>query len=97
MKEVNVKEVPDNAQLIDVREVDEFAEVHAKGAVNLPLSNFATLSDKIDPSQPIYLICRSGGRSAQAAEYLESVRGWENIHNVVGGTTEWMQQGLLTE
>ncbi|STC68867.1 rhodanese-like domain-containing protein [Corynebacterium pilosum] len=96
MKEVNVKEVPDNAQLIDVREVDEFEEVHAKGAVNLPLSNLTHLADKIDPDQPIYLICRSGGRSAQAAEYLENVRGWEAI-NVLGGTTEWVEQGLPTE
>ena len=71
MKTVNVTEVPQGAQLIDVREPDEFATAHAAGAVNLPLSNFVGLADKIDPNQDIYVICKSGGRSAHAAEYLD--------------------------
>ena len=94
MKEVSVKEVPAGAQLIDVREPDEYAAVRADGAVNIPLSEFVARTDEIDPDQDIYLICKSGGRSAQAGEYLEQARGWDNVINVAGGTTAWVEQGL---
>lgn len=96
MKSVQVNAVPENAQLIDVREPDEFSEVHAKNAVNLPLSNFAALSEEIDYEQPIYVICKSGGRSAEASQFLEAVRGTEAI-NVEGGTQAWVNAGLPTE
>ena len=96
MQSVHVNEVPENAQLIDVREPDEFADVHAAGAVNLPLSSFAALADKIDYDQPIYVICKAGGRSAEAAQYLEAVHGTEAI-NVLGGTQDWVKAGLPTE
>ena len=94
MKEVSVKEVPAGAQLIDVREPDEYAAVRADGAVNIPLSEFVARTDEIDPDQDIYLICKSGGRSAQAGEYLEQARGWDNVINVAGGTAAWVEQGL---
>ena len=94
MKEVSVDQVPADAQLIDVREPDEFAAVRADGAVNIPLSEFVARTDEIDPEQDIYLICKSGGRSAQAGEYLEQARGWDNVINVAGGTTAWVEQGL---
>lgn len=94
MKEVSVTEVPAGAQLIDVREPDEFAAVRAEGAVNIPLSAFVARADEIDPDQDIYLICKSGGRSAQAGEFLEQARGWDNVINVAGGTTAWVEQGL---
>lgn len=94
MKEVSVDQVPADAQLIDVREPDEYAAVRAEGAVNIPLSEFVARTDEIDPERDIYLICKSGGRSAQAGEYLEQARGWDNVINVAGGTTAWVKQGL---
>lgn len=94
MKEVSVDKVPAGAQLIDVREPDEYAAVRAEGAVNIPLSEFVARTDEIDPERDIYLICKSGGRSAQAGEYLEQARGWDNVINVAGGTTAWVKQGL---
>ncbi|MCG7296137.1 rhodanese-like domain-containing protein [Corynebacterium afermentans] len=94
MKEVSVDQVPADAQLIDVREPDEYAAVRAEGAVNIPLSEFVARTEEINPDQDIYLICKSGGRSAQAGEYLEQARGWDNVINVAGGTTAWVEQGL---
>ncbi|WP_293830029.1 rhodanese-like domain-containing protein [uncultured Corynebacterium sp.] len=94
MKEVSVDQVPADAQLIDVREPDEYAAVRAEGAVNIPLSEFVARTDEINPDQDIYLICKSGGRSAQAGEYLEQARGWDNVINVAGGTTTWVEKGL---
>lgn len=65
MKEVNVTEVPADAQLIDVRETDEFAEVRAENAINIPMSEFTSRVGELDLNRDIYLICKLGGRSAQ--------------------------------
>ena len=70
MREVGVTEVPKDAQLIDVREPEEFSEAHAQGAVNVPLSQLPERVHEIDPERDIYIICHSGGRSAQAVEYV---------------------------
>lgn len=92
MKEVNVTEVPADAQLIDVRETDEFAEVRAENAINIPMSEFTSRVAELDLNRDIYLICKLGGRSAQVGEYLEQ-RGIEAI-NVAGGTEGWVAAGL---
>lgn len=92
MKEVNVTEVPADAQLIDVREADEFAEVRADNAVNIPMSEFTSRVGELDLDRDIYLICKLGGRSAQVGEYLEQ-RGIETI-NVAGGTEGWVAASL---
>ena len=92
MKEVNVNEVPAGAQLIDVRETDEFAEVRADGAVNIPMSELTSRVGELDQDRDIYVICKLGGRSAQVGEYLEQ-RGIDAI-NVAGGTDGWVAAGL---
>ncbi|MEX3504597.1 rhodanese-like domain-containing protein [Corynebacterium sp. LK2510] len=99
MKHVNVTDVPSDAQLIDVRERDEFAEVHAAGAINLPLSELIATYNQIDTERDIYVICRSGGRSAQACEYFEQAVGWDPEHliNVEGGTIAWVEANLPTQ
>lgn len=97
MREVTSKEVPSGAQLIDVREPNEYSTIHAAGAVNVPLSSFVSQVGAIDPSRDIYLICKGGGRSAQAGEYLEHALGWTNVVNVVDGTSGWVAAGLPTE
>ncbi|AKK03996.1 rhodanese-like domain-containing protein [Corynebacterium epidermidicanis] len=95
MKSIAVTEVPKDAQLVDVREVAEWDEIHAKGSVNYPMSEFTLHTGKLDRSRPVYVICKSGGRSAQVAEYLNEA-GIEAI-NVEGGTTAWVDAGLPTE
>lgn len=97
MKEIEPTAVPEGAQLIDVREPDEFASGRAAGAVNIPLSVFVARTDEIDPDQDIYLICRAGSRSAQAGEYLEMARGYDGVHNVSGGMLAWVDADLPTE
>ncbi|MCQ4625555.1 rhodanese-like domain-containing protein [Corynebacterium sp. CCUG 69979] len=96
MQSVQVTDVPNDAQLIDVREPDEFADTHAAGTVNLPLSNFAVLAQQIDTTEPVYVICRSGGRSVEASQYLEEILG-ADVYNVLGGTQAWVNAGLPTE
>lgn len=95
MKHVEVNEVPEGAQLIDVREIDEFEAVHAKGAKNIPMSEFVARMNEVDDEQDIYIICKSGGRSQQVGQYLEA-REISSI-NVDGGTDAWVAAGLPTE
>lgn len=94
MRSVTVSEVPTDAQLIDVREVDEFTAVHATTAVNMPMSNFMSFVESIDKGREVYVICKSGGRSAQVGQYLDNA-GFDVI-NVEGGTDAWVAQGLPT-
>ncbi len=75
--------------LIDVRTPGEFAGGHIEGAQNIPLSS---LSSAELEQQPVWLICRSGGRSARGAAEL-SGRGVEVV-DVAGGMSAWSSAGL---
>lgn len=80
--------------LLDVRERAEFATGHAPGAVNLPLSELGAGVDQLDTVRPVAVICRSGNRSAMAAQYLRDL-GVEAV-NVAGGMAAWQASGLAT-
>ena len=96
MKNVQPTEVPEGAQLIDVRENDEWAVERAKGATHIPMSEITGRIQEIDPDKDIYVICHAGGRSMQVCQYLEHALGWATI-NVDGGTDKWKASGLPIE
>jgi len=84
-------------ELIDVRTPAEFREVHVEFARNVPL-------DQLDPtamlkarsgsaSDPLYVVCLSGGRSKQACDKLAGA-GFANVVNVEGGTKACIEAGL---
>jgi rhodanese-related sulfurtransferase len=73
--------------LIDVRETDEVESGKIPGAVNIPLGLIEFRIQDLDKSLEYILICRSGGRSSRAAEFLES-RGF-NVVNMTGGMLSW--------
>ena len=91
MKNVQPTEVPEGAQLIDVRENDEWAVERARGATHIPMSEITGRIQEIDPDKDIYVICHAGGRSMQVCQYLEHAKGWDVI-NVDGGTDAWKAQ-----
>lgn len=78
-------------QLIDVREPEEYAEARVPGAVLVPLMTVPESIDRLDRSRPLYLICAAGGRSQNAAEFLDA-HGFQTV-NVAGGTKEWVARG----
>lgn len=78
----------DGAQLVDVRETDEVAAGTLPGAVNIPLSEFADRFTELDSTRPVLLLCRSGGRSGQAAEFL-AANGFHDVTNLEGGMLAW--------
>ncbi len=89
---VNIDQVPDDAHLIDVREDDEWVAGHAERAQHLPLTQLAERLDELPADDPVYLICRSGGRSARATAWLNQ-NGF-TATNVAGGMGEWQERGL---
>ncbi|HRO76562.1 MAG TPA: rhodanese-like domain-containing protein [Crocinitomicaceae bacterium] len=77
-------------QLVDVRTPEEFAEGHLENAVNINInsSNFAKQVEKLDKSKPVYIYCRSGGRSRTAGATLEKM-GFKEIYDLKGGILYW--------
>ncbi|RFU69259.1 rhodanese-like domain-containing protein [Peribacillus saganii] len=73
--------------IIDVREVEEVAEGKIPGAVNIPLGLVEFRMHKLDKSKEYIMVCRSGGRSGRASQFLES-QGFKVI-NMTGGMLAW--------
>jgi len=77
--------------LLDVRTPEEFEKGHIEGAVNLDYhsEDFATRIDSLDRSRPVYVYCRSGGRSSRTMMLMET-QGFVAVYNMLGGYRAWM-------
>jgi molybdopterin/thiamine biosynthesis adenylyltransferase/rhodanese-related sulfurtransferase len=81
--------------LIDTREPHEFQEAHIEGGKLVPPG---LLRDEIGSAAPeksarTVVYCRSGNRSATAAEEMQAL-GYENVASMAGGILAWQEQGL---
>ncbi|MBB5075881.1 rhodanese-like domain-containing protein [Nonomuraea endophytica] len=85
--EIEAKDVPAGAYLLDVREQGEWVAGHAPDAVHIPMGELQARLDEVPAGQPVYVVCRVGGRSAHAAAWLNHV-GREAV-NVGGGMQSW--------
>ncbi|MFF2651371.1 rhodanese-like domain-containing protein [Streptomyces sp. NPDC058045] len=95
MPTVSVGDLSDGDFLLDVREHDEWRAGHAERALHLPISEFMARYGEFTEAAPedgrVYVICRSGGRSAQVATYL--VQQGVDAVNVDGGMQVWEAAG----
>lgn len=86
-KQINVDRVrelvEENAYIIDVRERNEYENGHIINAKNIPLSELRDRIGEIPRDIPVYLHCRTGQRSYNAAMVLENL-GFGNIYNITG-------------
>jgi rhodanese-related sulfurtransferase len=73
--------------IIDVRETDEAAQGKIPGAVNIPLGLVEFRMNELDKSKEYIMVCRSGGRSGSACQFLEN-QGFNAI-NMTGGMLAW--------
>ena len=93
--EVSVDELANiltsGGSVVDVREPDEFAEAHLPGARLLPLATVPQHVDAFTGDGPTYVVCRSGGRSMQACEFLAAQGA--DVANVAGGMLAWIASG----
>lgn len=89
--EVLSAELPAGAYLLDVREDDEWAAGHAPDAVHVRLGELGARLGELPRDREVYVICRTGNRSAYAAQALGGV-GLTAI-NVADGMTGWAVAG----
>lgn len=76
------------AQLIDVREQQEFKNGHILGARNIPATQLKQRLVEIRPDKPVYLYCQGGTRSAKAADLLHK-KGYKHLYQLRGGFKKW--------
>ena len=88
------KQLAAGAQLLDVRTKEEWDKGHLKGATLVTVTEEAFL-DKVkaalDPKKGVVVYCKSGGRSAKAAQLLRAA-GF-TVYDLDGGITAWKSAG----
>lgn len=85
-------------RIIDVREPHEFTGElgHIEGAELVPLATVARSAAHWNQDEVLVLVCRSGGRSKQAASALTAA-GFRRVMNMVGGMLAWNEERLPVE
>jgi rhodanese-related sulfurtransferase len=91
MPEVQASEVPDGGWLLDVREPHEWVAGHAPTATHIPMAQLAQRAGEVPQDNTVYVICRSGVRSAHVAAALAKV-GRQAV-NVADGMRGWAAAG----
>jgi sulfur-carrier protein adenylyltransferase/sulfurtransferase len=97
MKEITVSELKSmmdenkDYQLIDVREPYE-AEICSIGGELIPMAEVPSNIEKISKNKPVIIHCKSGGRSGNIVNFLESQFGFDNLYNLKGGILAWSDQ-----
>jgi len=75
----------DPAQVIDVREQQEWDYYHLDGSALIPTSVMMERIAELPHDKPLYIICAHGVRSVAVCRYLSERAGYDNLHNVAGG------------
>jgi len=77
--------------LLDVRTPGEFAQGHVPGAVNIPYEQIAARLAEVPQDKDVVLYCRSGRRSALAADVL-AARGYSRLSHLDGDMNRWTER-----
>jgi rhodanese-related sulfurtransferase len=87
-----------DARLIDVREDNEWADGHARGADHLSRGIIERDIEKMVPDKdaPLILYCGGGYRAALSADSLQKM-GYTNVSSVAGGWRAWVEANAPTE
>jgi rhodanese-related sulfurtransferase len=79
--------------LVDVREYPEFAAGRIREARLIQLGEIERRAEEINRDVPVYVICRSGRRSAIAQQKLQAL-GFKEVYTVRGGMLDWEASGF---
>ena len=83
--------------IIDCREEPEHEATRVEGVPLIPMSELLGRVDELPADRPLAVLCRSGARSAQVADYLTAAGGHGEVANVEGGIIAWAAEGLPYE
>ena len=75
-------------QLLDVREAWEIDIASIEQTIDIPMAELPARVAELDASQSVAVVCHSGGRSSEVANYLEQ-SGFDHVANIVGGIDAW--------
>ncbi len=84
------------AFMLDVREPDEWQQIHIPGATLIPLGELPQRLGELPKDQEIVVVCRSGNRSQAGAEILAKA-GFSGVTSMAGGMNQWSAAGLPVE
>ncbi len=82
--------LPEDLHVLDVREEVEWRYGHIEGATHIPLHQLPERVREV-PEQPTLVVCKVGGRSAQAVAYLSALG--RDATNLEGGMLDWQAAG----
>ena len=90
--------VDKNIQFIDIRTPEEYKEGYITGAKNINYydADFKDQMSKLNKNEPVYIYCRSGGRSGKAANILSEM-GFKKVVDLQGGINSWNNSNLKLE
>jgi len=83
------------AFILDVRQPEEWNEIHVPDSTIIPLSELASRVNELPKDQEIVVVCRSGNRSVQG-RYVLLAAGFAQVTSMAGGLTQWKAAGYPT-
>lgn len=83
--------------IIDCREEAEHGACRVADVPLIPMSELLARVDEIPADRPLAVLCRSGARSAQVADYLTAAGDHGDVANIEGGIIAWAAEGLPYE
>jgi rhodanese-related sulfurtransferase len=83
--------------IVDCREEVEHEVTRIPGVPLVPLSEFLDRLEELPGDRPLVIVCRSGHRSGQVAEYLTAQGSHGEVANLDGGILAWAADGLPYE
>ena len=85
-------------QIIDVRTPGEYAQGNLKGSTLMTIGGegFNSQLEKLDKKAPVYVYCKSGGRSGRAMGIMQKM-GFTEVYNMNGGMMAWQRASYPTK
>lgn len=83
------------AFILDVREQEEWDQVHIPGATLIPLAQLPERLSEVPKDQEVVVVCRSGNRSQAGRDILLDA-GFSQVASMNGGMNNWSEKGYPT-
>lgn len=89
--------LPQGHLILDVRDTDEYADGHVKGALNIPVDELSNHAEKLKKYSKIFFHCGGGGRAGRAIEILTKYGIQNLVHICESGMRSWIASGYPVE